>query len=100
MPLLGAISCTMMPSSRSPLADFTPPDGPPSSLLPACAGRAARQIVNATANSEPIVVRGVAMALSCSARVILRIGRGTVRIPAAPLPQIAHEIVQVGVAQN
>src|SRR5207244_290380 len=46
-----ALSCTIMPSSRSPLEDFTVPFGPPSATLVDCA-RAGAPVTTAMANAS------------------------------------------------
>src|SRR5262249_16368026 len=43
------MSCTIMPSSRSPLLDFTIPRGPPRSLWPLCATAAGAGSLNGNA---------------------------------------------------
>src|SRR5437660_313641 len=101
-----------MPSSRSPLADFTRPCGPPSTTLPAagaCEGstRGASEktkaaIAHHEATCRPCSIRG-AIGLSINSRsvgAIARITRGTVGIPAALFPDVADEVVEIIVAQG
>src|SRR5215831_4537646 len=46
------MSCTIMPSSRSPLLDFTIPRGPPRSLWPLCASAAGAVSINDNATAR------------------------------------------------
>src|SRR5256885_392560 len=92
-----------MPSSNSPLLDFTTPRAPPR-VTPfsfcARAGNAMTAMQSTSAMTEisrSIVVR---MAFSCSAAAIAGIGRGTLRVPTTFLPQIAHEVVDIRLSQR
>src|SRR2546429_144286 len=100
----------MMPSSKSPLADLTTPCRPPSVTFWASAGGTttskeqakARSAISAAAR-RPCAMRQhttrLAIVASLSARAIARIGRGTIGVPATLLPHIAHEVVQIRIAQ-
>src|SRR5262249_7373827 len=68
---------------------------------PACAdGATAQSASTISATNLPTHAMRGAIVASLSARPIVGIGRRAVRIPAAFLPQIAHEIAQVGFAQD
>src|SRR5262249_51901252 len=95
----------MIPSSSSPFADLTTPCGPPSNWAAVCAcaaceskrKEASNAVSETTPRSRPMQVT---MVPSVSAHPIARIERGCIGIPAALLPQIAHEVVQIRIAQR
>src|SRR5262245_47344432 len=96
----------MIPSSSSPFADLTTPCGPPpSSCAAVCAcaeGEGRRKDASNAVGKSPPPPRPMqaTMVSSVSAHPIARIERGCIGIPAAFLPQIAHEVVQIRIAQG
>src|SRR5207245_2613827 len=94
----------MIPSSSAPFADLTTPCGPPRSCatLCACAACASRRKAASNAAGESIPrprPMPATMVSSVSARRLARMWRGCIGIPAALLPQVAHEVVQIRIAQ-
>src|SRR5260370_34829344 len=95
----------MIPSSSAPFADLTTPCGPPRSCatLCACAACASRRKAGSNGAGESIPrprLMPATMVSSVSANPIARIERGCIGIPAALLPQVAHEVVQIRMAQG
>src|SRR5258708_37378630 len=95
----------MIPSSSAPFADLTTPCGPPKSCatLCACATCASRRKAASNAAGESIPrprPMPATMVSSVSAHPIARIERGCIGIPAALLPQVAHEVVQIRIVQG
>src|SRR6476659_4150763 len=94
----------MIPSRSSPFADLTMPCGPPNSwaAVRACAAceskrkEASSAVREMTPRPRPIQAN---MISSVSTHPIARIERGCLGIPAALLPQVAHKVVQIRVAQ-
>src|SRR2546421_1356914 len=92
-----------MPSSSSPLLDFTTPRAPPKvTAFSLCAHAgdtsAAMHAMRAMiAIGRPTIP---CMAFSSLAGAVARVWRRAVRVPTAFLPQIAHEIVHIGVPQG
>src|SRR5215471_11057996 len=95
----------MIPPSSSPFADLTTPCGPPSSCVALCAWAASesrRKDASTTAGESsprPCPMQAT-MVCSVSAHPVARIERGCIGIPAALLPQVAHEIVQIRIVQG
>src|SRR5215831_9216804 len=89
----------MIPSSSPPFADLTMPCGPPNSWAAvwACAACESKRKEASSAVPRPMQAN---MISSLSTRPIARIERGCIGIPAALLPQVAHEIVQIRIVQG
>src|SRR5258708_14232063 len=95
----------MIPSRSGAFADLTAAWGPPKSCatLCACAACASRRKAASNAAGESIPrprPMPATMVSSVSAHPIARIERGCIGIPAALLPQVAHEVVQIRMAQG
>src|SRR5262249_22704442 len=95
----------MIPSSSAPFADLTTPCGRPKSCatLCACAACASRRKAASNAAGESIPQPRpmlATMVSSVSAHPIARSERGGIGIPAALLPQVAHAVVQIRIAQG
>src|SRR5215472_7505324 len=89
-----------MPSSNSPLFDFTTPRAPPSKALVSFCAQANEPISakqSTIGMNRSIMVR---MAFSCSAAAVARIGRRAIRVPTTFLPQIAHQVFDIRFLQG
>src|SRR6516164_2821563 len=97
------MSWIIMPSSTSPLLDFTTPLAPPSATPFSFCARAGETMRVVQSTSAVVKIsRSIVfpMAFSCSAAAVTVIGRRAIRIPTTFLPQIAHEVVDIRLLQG